>query len=426
MPLREATSKYELFDYQKDCVEFMLGSSYSICALEMGLGKTFVSLSVAERIKIKKCLIVCPSYLVLNWKNEIEKFFGERIVTTFKTLKDVYYPLDSEYCIVSYDIAYKSPALFEWAHTLILDEANALQSMKAKRTQGIHKHIFENSIPRVHLLTGTPIKNRIKEYYSLLALCNYNPNIADPPFLTRFTNDVDFADYFSFRKEFAGLSSRNKRFMVISWDGLRREDELREYLKGIYISKRSTLPKVNYKDVCVAEWDDAELRKQFDNYKLGQSLVAPAVKSASALKKAPLTVNYVKGLLEEIEGPIIVYTDHRESCYYIARHFNTPAITGEMPSSKRGLLAEKFQRGEMKVLVATMGSFSTGVNLTKSNLIVFNDFSWVPGNMAQAEFRINRLGQTRPCHVHRIIASEQDKYIVNTLYKQSEIINKLY
>ena len=57
--------------------------------------------------------------------------------------------------------------------------------------------------------------------------------------------------------------------------------------------------------------------------------------------------------------------------------------------------------------------------------MVFNDFSWVPGDMLQAEARINRLGQTRPCIYHRLIGSPQDHYILKTIEDKKETIMKV-
>jgi SNF2 family DNA or RNA helicase len=97
-------------------------------------------------------------------------------------------------------------------------------------------------------------------------------------------------------------------------------------------------------------------------------------------------------------------------------------ITGATKVERRQELADTFQNGKAKVIVATIGSFSTGVNLHSASNMVFNDFSWVPGIMEQAKFRIIRVGQKDRCTFHYIMGSFQDEYIFKRLKEKLETI----
>ena len=177
--------KHVLKDYQVETVEYMLQNPYCIVALVMGLGKSATAIATKMSIENSRCLVICPAYLVLNWKNEINKFAKNQVITVFKKHADVFFPVDSDFVICSYDIAVKSEILFEWANMIVIDEAHALKNMNSKRSKEIHRKVFENSIERLYLLTGTPIKNRVEEFYSLIALCNYNPRIKESAFLKK-------------------------------------------------------------------------------------------------------------------------------------------------------------------------------------------------------------------------------------------------
>lgn len=397
-------------------------------ALSMGLGKTGLSLAIKDSIPGSKMLVVCPAYLVLNWKKEALKFLESPSITVFKKGSESYLPFDSEIVITSYDLAIKNEFLFEWADILICDEATHLKGMDAKRTKAIHKLVFENSIKRVHLLTGTPIKNRVEEFYSLMTLCYYNPKFKDPKFLKDFPNKISFADHFSYRKEYSKFIS-GRLIKILNWEGFRenRENELKDNLKGIYRSRRSSLPKCHYKDIVVSDHEDPELLEEFYSFVEGSG-INPKTKCKAAQWKVPHTLNHIKELQSsgEVEGPILVFTDHRESCKELAAEFGVPPITGEMTPSNRQKMADDFQAGRIPVMVATYGSFGMGYTLTISNIIVQNDYPWVPGDMAQAEARINRIGQTRPCYVHRILGSPQDEYILNTILEKSKVLDKVF
>ena len=67
-----------LKNYQVDGVEWLLKEDGRIMADDMGLGKTLQSLAAATKLiinnEIKNVLIICPSTLVNNWCEEIEKW----------------------------------------------------------------------------------------------------------------------------------------------------------------------------------------------------------------------------------------------------------------------------------------------------------------------------------------------------------------
>lgn len=414
--------------HQVETVEYAIKNPYSILALEQGLGKTICCLAVHERVG-GNTLIVVPSYLIFNWISEIKKFLGDRYtVTAFKKGSEIYPLFDTDICLISYDLSMKAESLFEWADTIIYDEANYLKEMTTKRTQFAHKNIYENSVKRVHLLTGTPIKNRVMEYYSLIAICNYSPSVKKSEFLENFPEAISFADYFSFREEYTMEKWTSSGFgivPVIKWFGIQRTDELKKYLVGHYIRFNSKdildLPPIVYKDVILSDKEDTGLLEAYLKMQDSES-VAPDAKAKAALEKVPMTISYVEDLLKEV-GEIVIYSDHVASTQAIAKHFKVTPITGRTPMETRKEIAEDFQRGSTKVIAATIKSFSTGVNLTRANNMVFNDYSWVPGDMSQAVFRINRIGQDRQCIIHRMLGSPQDEYILKTI-SQKEVTIK--
>lgn len=309
---------------------------------------------------------------------------------------------------------------------VLVHNCTEIKETKTKRSRAIHKLIYENSIKRVALLTGTPIKNRVGEFYSLIAICNYNPELKESKFLNKFPSQEAFSDYFSYRKEYS-IFKYGRMITITKWEGVREDriKELKEILVGIYHRIETDMPPITYKNVHISDIDEPGLLEEFKKFQDEASGVSPRAKQESAMKKAPLTCQYVKGLIDrgEVEGPLIVYTDHVEPCKFIANYFNTTPIFGEMPPSARHKMADDFQAGKIPVLAATIKAFSTGVTLTASNVIVENDYSWVPGDLRQLEFRISRKGQTRPCFVHRMIGSDQDKYILDTILKKAQTIS---
>ena len=77
-PLRKQLLKTELLPYQLDGIAFAVGAGRAVLADDMGLGKTIQGVGVAEMLAreagIRKVLVVCPTSLKSQWRNEIERF----------------------------------------------------------------------------------------------------------------------------------------------------------------------------------------------------------------------------------------------------------------------------------------------------------------------------------------------------------------
>jgi SNF2 family DNA or RNA helicase len=414
-----------LRDFQNKTIDYGIKNNYSILALSMGLGKSVVALEISRRTKLKT-LIVCPAYLRLVWKREIAKWYPDTIVSTFESSKDIYYPVDSDIAIISYESLEKSEKLFEWANLVVADEATYLKQMTSKRSEIFHKFVFENSIERLLLLTGTPLKNRVYEFYSLICLCNYNPAIIDSSFLTLYPSYVEFANRFSFLQEYEVKLGGGRSRVVQQWSGIRNVEELKGWLRNIYIrfeaDKVLDLPESIFNDVVISEIDNPELLESFNSFIEENKSVKPDIKAKAALAKVPFTISYVKDLLQSVEK-VVVYTDHVDSCEALAKGLEATAITGNTPMKIREYLANEFQKGDLHIIVATIGSFSTGITLTATNHMVISDYCWTPGDLLQTYARIRRIGQTKTCFYHRVIGSYQDLYILKKLEEKNETIN---
>lgn len=385
----------------------------------------------------EKLLVVCPAYLINKWAAEILKWNSAVTLSIFRKESEIKTP-NTDIAIVPYSlllsktfemqdptleavqITPEAEILFKWAQYVASDEGHMLKSMGANRTQSFHKFIYENCPVRLNILTGTPIKNRVAEFYSLITLTNYNPTIKESAFLKKFPNEILFADYFSNRVEFKmGVGSWQRS--VIKYEGLKNGEELKQWLQGGYIKlEDNSGTQLLFLDVQLDLRDMPDLQEEFELFMLDDT-VNPTAKAKSALLKAPYTVQYVNDLLEEVDQ-VVIFSDHVESCEKIAAAFSVPAITGKMRPDERTQLGLDFQAGRSKVIAATIGSFSSGVDLDPCRDLVLNDFSWVPGDNDQAIYRIKRMTQKKRPRIHNLFASPQDEKIWKTLKGKLEVI----
>lgn len=156
----------ELRPYQQvglDWLTFLYKRGFhGILADEMGLGKTVQVLAFLTQIK--SALIIVPTSLIFNWKNEIEKFLpGRQVYQHYGPNREDQLP-DNEIIITSYGTLLRDLSLFEAQHfqCLILDEAQWIKNRKTQVFQSVCKLNTDFRLS----ITGTPIENRLDELFT--------------------------------------------------------------------------------------------------------------------------------------------------------------------------------------------------------------------------------------------------------------------
>jgi len=402
---------YKLKPHQEAGVAFLLEHHYSLLGDAMGLGKTLQAIEVLKSRKTKG-LIVWPAVLRESWAREICKFssLAPYVFTGTKLIPDGVDVIVSSYSQLKY-----SEDLFKWADVVIADEVHYLKNIEAQRTRYFHRYLQDHRPDRFIGLSGTAVKNRVPEFFSLLALCAYNPH------KTSGLNILDKYDYWSFCRRFCNvqqfkIAGRN----VIKFEGHRNVDELRSYLKDKYLRRKASevldLPPIIRKDVVI---DDTFIDKELLQAWNERANAFATFKMNSAKIKVDHTVRYAKDLHDAGEGPLVIYSDHVDPVKEIAKRLKkSAAISGSTPMEERDKIVQAFQANKIDYLVATIGSLSVGVTLTASRNIIFNDLPWVPADLLQAEKRIHRIGQDKSCVVHRIFWGKVDTQIGKTITKK--------
>jgi SWI/SNF-related matrix-associated actin-dependent regulator 1 of chromatin subfamily A len=173
--------------------------------------------------------------------------------------------------------------------------------------------------------------------------------------------------------------------------------------------------------------NDSLLQAAWDTYSGGgedRSSFSTA-KAVNALAKVPYTVEFVTDLLDQAPG-VVVFSDHIQAAQSIAAQIpGARFITGATDVKTRDALVQDLNHGRLRVLVATIGALSVGVDITGVNYMVFNDFAWVEADMEQARKRIHRIGQTETCFFYYVLSSKVDEYIFNTLKQKQKIMEVL-
>lgn len=151
-----------------------------LVAYSMGLGKTVIGIAAAERLfdegKISCCIIACPASIKYQWSDRIGEFSDRNCIvvdgdkaarkSSFASVGSI----SADYIVLSHDVVVRDGNLLSRIVSsercmVILDEATAIKTFKAKRTKAV-KRIFRT--PYRLALTGTPIENRPDELFSIM------------------------------------------------------------------------------------------------------------------------------------------------------------------------------------------------------------------------------------------------------------------
>lgn len=449
-----------------------------IMADEMGLGKTLQCLTLMWTLlkqgprgkkTIEKCIVVCPSSLVRNWANEIDKWLGVGALNSLaidgKSQKGSSIgeaiqnwadaqgnAIVSPVLIISYETLRRNvDKLAKSPIGLILaDEGHRLKNGDSLTFNALNSLNCERRV----ILSGTPIQNDLSEYFSLL-------NFANPGLL---------GNRAEFRKNYELAILRGRDSLATDKEKEKGDAKLKELTELVqkFIIRRTNdilskyLPvKYEYVIFCGLSEMQRSLYHHFitspDIKKLLRGLDSQPLKAIGLLKKLCNHPNLLN-LPEDIEGSENLipedYKDDRNSMgrnreiqtwysgkfqmlerflYKIDREtddkivvisnytqtldlveklcrqhkFGSLRLDGTMNINKRQKLVDKFNNPEGKEFVFLLSSKAggCGINLIGANRLVLMDPDWNPASDQQALARVWRDGQKKNCFIYRFIST---------------------
>lgn len=168
--------KGQLFTYQSQGLNWLAflekNQVGGLLADEMGLGKTIQVVAFLSGLEFKQhCLIVVPTSLLFNWKNEFTRFFpscpihvhaGQERMDALPNVPSV---VLTSYACLRIDQALFTSLDFQ---LIILDEAQAIKNPDSQ----IAEVCFQLRAKMRVAITGTPIENRLEDLFSLFCFLN--------------------------------------------------------------------------------------------------------------------------------------------------------------------------------------------------------------------------------------------------------------
>lgn len=454
-PARELPTT--LMSHQVDGVRFIDERRRVLLADDMGLGKTITALIASD----PPVVIVCPALVKVNWVRECTRWRPD-LVPTLISGSGPPSPLQmkANVFVINYDILHHH---VEWlsrlgAETLIADEAHYLKNMDIRWDKEARRHMATgrsprraqafyalHEIPKLMLLTGTPIMNRTSELFPLLHMLDKNTWNSGYQFAVRYC--AGHVEFVGSRKIFdaTGRSNTDELHRRINNKVmLRRTKDVLDLPEKQRFSKLVSLSAQYAKEYKKAS-------TQFIRYveehggpeKVEATLRAKvltqmgALRELSALGKVEAALEWISEHLEGTGRPLVVMgwhvdvfaalasgIDKLNSEYEEAKRkgvspeMSKPIryglVVGGMGKDSRQKVIDDFQAGQLDVCLYSI-AIATGTTLTRSSDMLFMERAWRPGDNVQAEDRIYRIGQRNKVTITYLDADGTIDAVIATL-----------
>lgn len=380
--------KGKLLPYQQkgvDWLSFLYRWGFSaLLADEMGLGKTVQVLAFLSRLRTNlPILIVAPTSLLFNWRDEIARFLPESniVLTSYAQLR-----LNEE------------GREFE---VIVLDESNAIKTASTQTARAACRLKGRFKI----CLSGTPMENRPEELASQFQFLM-------PDLIGKSDLKQKCRPFLLRRKKEEVQIDLPEKMEQIAWV------EMDEDQKALYEMTRKGFKKEGASRMQILE-TILRLRQICCDPRLVGSEVGGS--------KLPLFISDVLDALEE-KRKVLIYSQFTSMLQLIHKEFPQALyLDGTMSGEKRGELVHRFQEDEQcSLFLLSLKAGGVGLNLTAADTVFLFDPWWNEAVERQAIDRAHRIGQKKTVLAKRYltIGSIEEK-MLQLKNKKQQIADQL-
>lgn len=418
--------KSPLYPYQYKGALFAAKAGRSLLADDMGLGKTIQAIAAVEilarTIGLERVLIISPTSLKYQWKQEIEKFCDRKVSVVEGSLANRarLYACDSFYKVTNYDVIHRDLELITgWApEMIILDEAQRIKNWKTRRAQSVKKLDSKYTI----VLTGTPLENRLEELHSIVEFVDRFR--LGPMF--RFLAEHQHVDEDGMVIGYRNLSKITRTLEPILLRRTKNEvlKELPERLEKNYFvpmtDEQMKYHEENREIVAriVAKWrrfgfltetDQRILMIALQNMRMSCNSTYLLDKKTDYGVKADELISVFNEIFEQPDTKAVVFSQWVGTHELIQDRLNSSKnnyvlFHGCIASRERKDLIRQFKEDPGCRVFLSTDAGGVGLNLQNASTVINMDLPWNPAVLEQRIGRIHRLGQHRPVRVINFIS----------------------
>ena len=438
------------YPYQQYCIDSIIYNRAIGLFLDMGLGKTVITLSAIHdlrynRWEVSKPLIIAPKTVAeATWTTEAKKWDHLKMMrvvpvlgTVQQRLRALATPADA-YVINRENVTwlvehFKNAWPFDM---VVLDESSSFKNASSKRFKSMK--LVRSRIKRIVELTGTPSSNGLEDLWAQIYLLDGGARLGK-------TLGAYRDRYFV-----PGRRNRTTIFNYAPKDG--SFEMIKQAISDICISMKAsdylTLPDMIPHDIPVAldsaakkayaqletdlllQVDENTITAQSAGVLTGKLLQlcngAIYDENRNAVKVHDCKINAFLELIEQLNG-------QHAQVFYNFQHDRDRLVEALASTKLRVRVYSQakdeadWNNGEIDVLLAHPASCGYGLNLQRGgyNAIWFG-LTWSLEQYEQANKRLHRQGQEHPVVIHHLIVQGgMDESVVAALQSKGDMQNAL-
>lgn len=444
--------EFKLHKYQSIAIEKIYKTPKVGLFLDMGLGKTVITLTAIEdlmfnQFEIDKVLVIAPLRVAEDtWSRESEKWEHLKYLKISKVLGNAEQrrkalAANANIYIINRDnVVWLTNELSQigngWNFDMVvIDELSSFKSAKAQRFKALKKYISRSK--RVIGLTGTPSPNGLIDLWSQIYLLDGGERLGRTitGYRERYfvPNKRNQTAIFNYKLKDEAEQAINERISDICIS-MKAEDwlDMPERLDNIQLVKFSEKEKKEYEKfekesyIDFLEGEVTAVNAAALTNKLLQFSNGALYLDDTYVKTSDKKIEALEELIEVSNGKPIL-------CFYSFKH-DLERIMNKFPFARKLTNSNDitdWNNKEIQLLLAHPAGAGHGINLQAGgNIIVWFGLTWSLELYQQANARLYRQGQEKTVIIHhlimegtveeKILKSLQDKKDV-----QDELLNSL-
>jgi SNF2 family DNA or RNA helicase len=419
----------------------------SLIADDMGLGKTLQVITTLLKFKeegwLQKspALVVAPTSLLTNWSKELEKFAPSLKYEIYHGGSRKLDNKEYEVLLTSYGLARSDSAILKkqkW-FAVVTDEAQNIKNNETAQTKAVKSLPAQTYIA----MSGTPVENRLSEYWSIMDFTNRgllgNLNFFQNHFAQPIQNKHDKTALERFKKITAPFLLRRMKSDKSIIADLPDKMELDQFCT---LTKEQAALYETTLEKALKAINDAGSEKEhlFERQGLVLQMIMalkqicnhPAQFLKNKNKDAILSgkTQLLLELLETIDSShekTLIFTQFTEMASmlqgFIQGKFGYEPLYlhGGQSRKQRDELVQRFQTvPHDRIFILSLKAGGTGLNLTAAQNVIHYDLWWNPAVEAQATDRAYRIGQRNKVMVYRFITQGTFEEKINEMIQSKK------
>lgn len=436
--------KVKLYPYQAEGALFAARTGRCLIGDEMGLGKTIQAIAAAElfarHFGVRRVLVVCPTSLKHQWKNEFERFANRevQVIHGLRAQRQGQYREEVFCKITNYETLARDADLIDaWAPELVIaDEAQRIKNWNTIAARAL-KRITS---PYCVVLTGTPLENRLEELISIVQFVDQHRLGPTWRLLDEHQLRDEAGRVIGYRaldrigQTLAPLMLRRRKSEVLTqlpprvdnriFVALTPEQRVHHDENGQIVTRIvSRWRKTGY----LSDTDQRRLTCALQNMRMVCNSTYLLDKETDHGHKVDELMTLLDELLEDPAAKAVVFSQWLGTHELIQRRLRNRVTTpvsgndqlvpgkqqrpwghvlfsGQVPGDKRGALVDEFHNNPDCRLFLSTDAGGVGLNLQHAAAVVVNmDQPWNPAVLEQRIGRVHRMGQARGVQVINFI-----------------------